>query len=179
MANEGVTDISMSAGKTNLMKQIPMLAFLPALFANLHAAPISTNATSSSRSILIERSSTGVAGGTATLSIGQLDRNADLFTGGYEMKVSPYFFKSEKGKLAIVVPDESLAQIHNGMTTAITGTATTNGKGGKIRHIDAIATPLDRDRGALKLWFTSGEKKVIFNTSYHFTEIKNKALNSQ
>ena len=95
------------------------------------------------------------------------------------MKVSPYFFKSEKGKLAIVVPDESLAQIHNGMTTAITGTATTNGKGGKIRHIDAIATPLDRDRGALKLWFTSGEKKVIFNTSYHFTERETKTQNSQ
>jgi hypothetical protein len=179
MAHEGAAEISASAGKTNLMKRISMLALLPALFASLHAAPISTNATSAKRAILIDRSSTGVAGGTAILSIGLLERNADIFTGGYEMKVSPYFFKSEKGKLAIVVPDESLAHIHNGMTTAITGTATTNGKGGKIRHIDAIATPLDRDRGALKLWFTSGEKKVIFNTSYHFTEKETKVLNPQ
>jgi hypothetical protein len=88
--------------------------------------------------------------------------------GDYVIKVSPYFFKSEKGRLAIVVSDESLAKINQGKITAIIGTATTSGKGGRSRHIDATATPANINRGMLKLWFMSGSRKMIFKPDYHF-----------
>ena len=86
------------------------------------------------------------------------------------MKVSPYFFKSEKGKLAIVVSGEALAKVTKGMVTEITGTATTSGKDGKTRRVDATARPSDNSLGALKLWFISGDRKMVFDTSHHFLE---------
>ena len=44
----------------------------------------------------------------------------------------------------------------------ITGTATTSGKGGKCR-ITAIATPVNMDRGTLKLWFMAGRPENDFH----------------
>jgi hypothetical protein len=94
-----------------------------------------------------------------------------VYTGDYKLKVFPYFLKNEKGRLAIVVSDESLAEINQGKVAAIIGTATTttSGKGGQTRHIDATATPADNNRGKLKLWFTTaGNRKMIFEPAYHF-----------
>lgn len=81
----------------------------------------------------------------------------------------PYFLKNEKGRLAIIVSDKSLAGINQGNVEAIIGTATTSGKGGRSRHIEATATPTDINRGSLKLWFTTaGNRKMIFEPAYHF-----------
>lgn len=81
----------------------------------------------------------------------------------------PYFLKNETGRLAIVVSDESLAVMNRGNAVAIAGTATTNGKNGNSRHIDAKATPVDINSGMLKLWFMAGDRKMIFEPAYHFT----------
>jgi hypothetical protein len=135
-----------------------------------HAAPTSTNSTSASRILMIDPSSMPVGGGKATLIIGKLQRTDGVYSGDYTIKVSPYFFKSEKGRLAIVVSDESLARINQGKVTAIIGTATTSGKGGKSRHIDATATPASINHGMIKLWFMSGSRKMIFEPAYHFAK---------
>ena len=111
-----------------------------------------------------------VAEGKATLTIGALKRADGIYTGDYKIKVFPYFLKNEKGRLAIVVSDKSLAEVNQGKVAAIIGTATTSGNGGKARHIDATATPINRDRGTLKLWFTAGGRKMIFTPAYHFAE---------
>ena len=103
-----------------------------------------------------------VAAGKATLTIGALRRADGIYSGDYKIKVFPYFLKTEKGSLAIVVSDESLAEINQGKVAAIIGTATTSGKDGRSRHIDATATPAD------KLWFTAGNRKMIFEPAYHF-----------
>jgi hypothetical protein len=147
-----------------------LLALLAPLWTSAIAAPPATNAAPAGRVLIIDRSSTAVSGGKATLSIGPLKRAADIYAGDYQMKVSPYFFKGEKGRLAIVVSGESLARVTKGMKAEITGTATTNGKEGETRRIDATATPSDNNRGALKLWFIAGDRKIVFNTSYHFAE---------
>jgi hypothetical protein len=153
------------------MKQlIILLAMLAPLGAGILAAPPLINSPPTNRVLIIAPSSTAVPGGKATLSIGPLKRTTDIYAGDYQMKVSPYFFKGEKGKLAIVVSAESLAKVSQGRTAEVTGTATTNGKGGPTRRIDATATPSDTNRGALKLWFISGDRKMVFNTSYHFGE---------
>jgi hypothetical protein len=111
-----------------------------------------------------------VAAGQATLTIGPLRRADGVYSGDYRIKVSPYFFKNEKGRLAIIVSDESLAGIAQGKAAAIIGTATTSGKGGASRPIAATATPADINRGTLKLWFTAGDRKMIFEPAYHFAE---------
>ena len=130
---------------------------------SIPAAPASTNLT-----LMIDPSSMPVGAGKATLTIGALQRAGGVYTGDYKVTVFPYFLKNEKGTLAIVVPDESLAKINQGKVVAITGTATTSGKGERSRPIQAIATPDDINHGNLKLWFMAGDRKMIFEPAYHF-----------
>ena len=150
------------------------IAFLLALFAagwgDICAAPATTDSTSTSRILMIDPSSMPIATGKATLTIGALQRVDGVYTGEYKLKVFPWFLKNEKGRLAIVVSDESLAEINQGKAATIVGTATTttSGKGGRTRHIDATATPADINRGTLKLWFMAGNRKMIFEPAYHF-----------
>jgi hypothetical protein len=152
------------------MKRITvLLAMLAAGWGDSHATPISTNSAPGERILMIDPSSVPVAAGRATLIIGALQRTNGVFSGDYKIRVFPYFLKNEKGRLAIVVSDQSLAGINQGNVEAIIGTATTSGKGGRSRHIDATATPTDINRGSLKLWFTTaGNRKMVFAPAYHF-----------
>ena len=151
-----------------------LLTLLAPLWASTIAAPLSTN-----RVLIIDPSSMPVAKGKATLAIGALQRAAGIYTGGYRINGSPYFHKNEKGKLNIVVSDESMAKISHGKVATIIGTATTSGKGGETRHIDATATPANNDRGTLKLWFMAGDRKMTFEPAYHFAEKQTPATLSQ
>jgi hypothetical protein len=152
------------------MKRITvLLALLAAGWGDAHATPASTNSAAGNRILMIDPSSMPVAAGRATLTIGALQRTNGIYSGTYRIKVFPYFLKSEKGMLAIVASDELLAGLNRGKIAAITGTATTSGKGGRTRHIDATATPADINRGTLKLWFTTAaNRKMIFEPAYHF-----------
>ena len=149
------------------------ITFLLALFAAgwsvAHAAPLTTNAAAANRILIIDPSSMPVGGGSATLIIGALQRADGVYTGEYKLKVFPYFLKSDKGRLAIFVTDAALAKVNQGKVAVVTGTATTSGKDNKIRHIDATATPTDINGGKLKLWFTAGGRKMIFEPAYHFS----------
>jgi hypothetical protein len=134
-----------------------------------NAAPDSTNAVTPNRILLVAPSSMPITAGTVILTIGALHRTGDVYTGDYRIKVSPYFFKNERGRLAIVVSDQSMAAINEGKVVGIFGTATTSGKRGECRHIEATATPVDINHGTLRLWFMAGNRKMIFNPTYHFS----------
>jgi hypothetical protein len=152
------------------MKRITvLLALLAAGWGAALAAPASTNSTAENRILMIDSSSMPVDAGKATLTIGPLQRTNGIYSGDYKLKVFPWFLKNEKGRLAIVVSDASLAEAGQGKVVAITGTATTT-KTGKCRPIAAIATPVNRDHGTLKLWFTAGSRKMIFTPAYHFAD---------
>jgi hypothetical protein len=152
---------------------------LPTNSISNHAVPASTNSAPTNRILMIDPSSMPVAAGKATLIIGTLQRADGVYSGDYKIKVFPYFYKNEKGKLAIVVSDESLAKMNQGKVAAIIGTATTSGKGGGSRHIDATATPADINRGTLKLWFMAGNRKMIFEPAYHFAGKRTVAVLAQ
>ena len=147
-----------------------LLALLVIGWGQTNAAPSPTNSAAIDRILMIDSSSMPIAAGKVTLTIGTLQRTNGIYSGEYRIKVSPYFFKNEKGRLAIVVSDESLATIDQGKVAAVIGIATTSGKNGRKRHIDATATPINTNRGTLKLWFTAGDTKMIFEPAYHFAE---------
>lgn len=147
-----------------------LLALLAPLVVAVVAAPLATTAVVTNRVLIVGTSSMPVAAGRATLTIGALERVDGVYTGDYQIKVSPYFYKNEKGRLNIVVSDESLAKVSEGQAATITGTATTAGKGGLTRHIDATATPISPDRGMLRLWFMAGDRKMVFEPAYHFAD---------
>ena len=116
------------------MKRIAfLLALLAAGWGDICAAPATTDSTSTSRILMIDPSSMPIATGKATLIIGALQRADGVYTGDYKLKVFPWFLKNEKGRLAIVVSDESLTEINQGKAATIVGTATTttSGKGGR------------------------------------------------
>jgi len=156
----------------NIIIKFPLvlLALLGSGLCNIGAAPASTNFGSFNRILLIDPSSMPVYPGNAILTIGALRRTGGVYSGEYKIKVSPYFFKSEKGRLAIIVSDASEARINQGKVAKIAGTATTNGKEGKTRHVDATALPADANHGMIKLSFMAGDRKMIFNPAYHFSE---------
>jgi hypothetical protein len=122
------------------------------------------------RVLRVDQSSMNVAGGKATLKIGALRRTNEVFGGPFEMKVTPYFFKNDKGMLAIVIPDDTIAKASQGQKVDIKGTATSaDPKGGVVvRHIEAVATPVDPEHGRLKLWFQLEDRKMVFETKYRF-----------
>jgi hypothetical protein len=139
------------------------------VIASMMVAGLSANAPETDRLLVIDRSFTRVSAAKATLIIEPLTRKGEIFSGEYEMKVTPFFFKSEKGKLEIVVSDESLQKAGKGEPVEITGTALTNGEDVK-RKVNARATPVDKNHGQLKVWFVADEREMVFNTTYRLVE---------
>jgi hypothetical protein len=131
------------------------------------AAPTATN--SASRVLILENSTMPLTTAKATLIIGPLTRTNGVYAGDFKVKVFPYFFKNEWGRLAINVPDRALAAMNQGQTVAVTGISTST-KNGIIRHVEIMATPKDRDHGTVSLWFMAGNQKMIFTPAYHFAD---------
>ena len=104
----------------------------------------------------------------ATLIVGPLTRTNGVYVGDFKVKVFPYFFKSDHGRLAIAVPDQALAAFNQGQTVSVTGTATST-KNGKVRQVEITAMPKDHDHGTVSLWFMVGDQKMIFTLAYQFT----------
>ena len=118
-------------------------------------------------SFFIDPAWTSIKGGKASLIVGALRRNAGTYIGEYEVTVSPYFFMSEKGTLSMIVSDESLRKLTQGIPVSVTGQATTK-KSGKTRAVNAKLTPAVKGRGSVTISFTEVDTKLIFKTSYQF-----------
>ncbi|MEP6600906.1 MAG: hypothetical protein ABJB49_03755 [Nitrospirota bacterium] len=118
-----------------------------------------------SATLYIAPSSSKLAGGTAKLVVGSLSRSGLAFVGDYRIKVLPYFFKNESGRLFIEVPDAALRQMIGGAVTGFKGRATTN-RSGLTRKITAKAKPSAKDRGALTFTVATVNGPLVFNTSY-------------
>ena len=122
---------------------------------------------SASRVLILENSTSPLPAAEATLIIGPLTRTNDVYVGDFKVNVFPYFFKSDRGSLAINVSDKVLVAINQGKAVAVTGTSTST-KNGIFRHVEITATPQDHDHGNVRLWFMVGDRKMIFTTAYRF-----------
>jgi hypothetical protein len=162
------------------MKRILLLlTFLAAGLGAVPAAPPGIHSASPDRMLVLDCSVMPLTLGKATLTLGALGRTNGVYAGDYRIRVSPYFLKNEKGRLAIVVSDESLAKVNAGQVTTFAGTATTNGKGGRVRPVTATATPADSNGGKLKVSFMAGNQQMLFEPAYHFVETGPAALLAQ
>ena len=150
-----------------IKRMLILLVLLAAGWGHAQSGSLSTNSVAANRILTVDASSMPVAGGKATLTIGMLRRADGVYSGDYKVRVFPYFFKNDKGRLAIIVSDESLAQINVGKITQISATAT-SGKDARSRTIAATVTPVDINHGTLKLRFMVGDRKMIFEPAYHF-----------
>ena len=71
---------------------------------------------------------------------------------------------SEKGTLSMIVSDESLRKLTQGIPVSVVTTK----KSGKTRAVNAKLTPAVKDRGSVTFYFTEMDTKLIFKTSYQF-----------
>jgi hypothetical protein len=143
--------------------------FALGLSAAMAEAPLSHPAVRISSKLVIAPSSSRLAGGTAKLAAGPLSRDDSTYVGDYQIKVFPYFFKSENGRLFIKAPETAFRRMTGGLPTTFAGHARTNGSG-LIRGITAQATPSANDRGALTFTVATENGPLVFNTSYRIVK---------
>ncbi len=117
------------------------------------------------RNLSVATSSSSLAGGTAKLIVGTLHRQGDKYVGNYRLKVFPYFFKSEKGRLFIRVSEPALRRIRRGRAIIFAGQASAEGTALK-RKIAGKATPSGRNAGALDFTVTTENGPLVYKTSY-------------
>lgn len=129
--------------------------------------PASLTQASVPRKLVIHPTSTSVAGGKASLTISALRRKAATYIGEYDLKVSPWYFKNETGKLMMIVTEEALRKLIQGIPVNFTGKATTDADG-TTRPINARATPSGNGQGSVTFSFVGDERKVTFNSTYYF-----------
>jgi hypothetical protein len=151
-----------------MIKTFLCLLLLVSSWRAAQGAPTATNSLANDRMLILENSTMALPTAKATLIVGPLARTNGVYVGDFRVKVFPYFFKSDWGRLAINVPDQALATVNQGKAAAISGTST-SAKNGIVRHVEITATPKDRDHGTVSLWFMVGEQKMIFTTAYQFT----------
>jgi hypothetical protein len=117
----------------------------------------------------LQPSSASLAGGKAKLTTTALRREAARYVGNYDIKVRPYFFKSEKGTLSIAVSDESLRKLAKGTAVDFAGNAVTSGSG-KTRTVKVKVTPAGAGvaNGRLTISIATENGELVFATEYTF-----------
>ncbi len=117
------------------------------------------------RRMFVEPSSTTVALGKAGLTVSPLSRKEKFYVGNYQIKVTPYFFKNEKGVLLLGNGEDLLAKLAAGTAVAFSGKAT-NSKDGEVKAVSGKATPSASDRGAVSFTVLTNNGPVAFQTTY-------------
>lgn len=148
-------------------KAILCLLLLTSNWGAVQAAPATS--ISAGRVLILENSTMPLTAAKATLIIGPLTRTNGIYVGDFKVKIFPYFFKNEWGRLAINVPDQALAAMNQGKAIALTGTSISE-KNGAVRHIEITAKPQDNNHGTVSLWFMAGGQKMVFTPAYHFAD---------
>ena len=132
--------------------------------------PNSTAATpnASTRKLLIDPSSASVRlRGKASLIVGPLTHRDGNYAGEYQLKVRPYFFKSETGSLLLAASDDAVRKLQAGTPINFTGKALTH-EDGRTHIVLGRATPSSGNRGSVTFSIITDDAKIVFNTSYHF-----------
>jgi hypothetical protein len=120
------------------------------------------------RKLFIDPSSTAVHLGKATLIVSPLTHRGGNYVGDYQLKVRPYFFKSETGTLVLGASEDFVRRLQSGRAIDFAGKALTR-EDGTTHVVLGRATPVSGDRGTLIFSIvTEKNEKIIFKTSYHF-----------
>jgi hypothetical protein len=78
-----------------------------------------------SRRMFIDPSSSSISLGKVKLVVSPLvQKNETVYTGDYQIKVTPYFFKNQKGTLVLVSSGDLVAKLSQGKAVEFTGKAT-------------------------------------------------------
>jgi len=131
--------------------------------------PLQHKQESKSRRVYIEPSSTTVSLGKVSLIVSPLTHAGKFLIGEYQIKVVPYFYKSEQGSLELGASEDIEQKLSEGIPVKFIGKAT-NCKNGKTKVVVGKATPSAKDHGSVTFSIETRHGMMVFNTTYHFGE---------
>jgi len=153
---------------SNLALGFSMVVIANGLEAQNPAPPLNTGETVN-RKMFVDPSSTTVRFNKVRLIVGPLTYSGKFYVGTYQIKVVPYFLKSETGTLKLDASDETARKFAEGSEVKFTGKARNN-KNGKLKVITGTATPSDKDKGSLTFSIETDNGQMTFTTSYYFAK---------
>jgi hypothetical protein len=131
-------------------------------------APSKVTSELGSRRMFIDPSSSSVSLGNAKLIVSPLvQKKETIYTGDYQLKVIPYFFKNQKGGLVLVSSGNLVGKLSQGKAVEFTGKAT-NTADGTSKVVRGKATPSTPDQGAVTFSILTDNGEMVFDTFYHF-----------
>jgi len=134
------------------------------------AAPPAGEAKAGESPLAVEPSGATLAGGKAKLTMTILRRRGTTYLGSYQIKVVPYFFKNETGKLFITISDAQLLKAKSGVAVEFGGKAVTDGTG-ETRPVTVKAAPAANGAsGTLTITIPTDRGELIFKPGYRFVE---------
>lgn len=145
-----------------------MFSFRPTLWLGLALWPLAVNAGPFDK-VAVEPSKTSIYVGSVSLSMDTFNREVTEYAADYRVKVFPYFFYNEQGRLWITFSDEQLQQLARGERVIFSGHA--KNKDGEERRIEGHADPTGPNAkdGKIKVRvFVTKKIQLIFNTTYRF-----------
>jgi hypothetical protein len=117
--------------------------------------------------MIVEPSSASLAGGKARLTTSALRRSGAKYVGDYQLKVVPYFYKSETGTLAIAVNDQTINKLSAGLPVSFAGSAATTGtKKSRTVTVKAIPAAPGSPKGTLLMAIATENGELLFRSSY-------------
>ena len=140
-----------------------VLAAAPALAAD--AAPKAPSGGRYSQAT-VDPMKTSIYIGSVRLVTAVFARQGDNFEATYEVKVFPFFFYNESGRITLRLPDPELRRLAGGETLVFNGEAVNHRK--KKRSIEVRAEPADAARGKLKISIMADGIRLIFHGTYRF-----------
>lgn len=136
-------------------------------FAEAPVPPPQGDAGVSVSRMFVDPSATSVSLGKAKLIVSPLTYKEGTYTGDYQIEVTPYFFKSQKGPLVLQAPEDTMRKLLKGIPIEFTGKAT-NGSDGSVKVVKGKATPSNSEGGTVKFSIVTDNGEMVFDTAYHF-----------
>lgn len=119
--------------------------------------------------MIVAPSATKVYLANANLIVSTLQHEEQAYQGSYQLKVTPFGFKSEKGTLFLNATDETVRKMSIGESVEFTGKAT-NDKDGLVKVVKGKTTPKDNEHGAVSFSVQTENGLMVFNTSYELVK---------
>ena len=117
--------------------------------------------------VVVDPAKSSIYVGSVTMSFAPATRKNATYESDYTAKVFPYFFLSEKGKLTLDAPDETLRHLTQGESVDFSGRGVSTD--GQARRFEGRATPIDATSGKLKVRaIVSKRISLTFDMSYRF-----------
>ncbi len=102
--------------------------------------------------------------GSVTLIPGVFRREGSTLAATYTVKVFPWFFWGETGRITITLSDAELASLNKGEVVEFTGDGVNQKH--KPRKVTGRAQPADATSGKFKIRIAADGYELIFNSTY-------------